>query len=439
MSDTFVAGLLRTPSGGYYTQSNMINEFTEQQQFRKGFSLPGGGGVYVSWDNNEFIWNTGEKTRIKGRKCIIATSEAEVPRYTNITGRTANIGDYLQMTGDGLNWSPGPGGGGGGGGSVNVESILANVQTFYDTPGSPYDYTAGPHLPKGWYRVEAMLHSHNGAVFGGLLNQSYLNAGNILNVMGLLFAGNGNMGFPFFCFDGLNWMGHDGQPHGADAIGRVAQISFLYNHQLDINSEPEWMNSSLMGPSSNINLMWVRYTALGLPPEESRNYTTPAPTEGPTAGPTEPPTEVTTETPTEGPTEGPTDAPTEAPTDTPTEPPVEAPAYFRITNGDEISATMEGFSGADLGINAESNMNEWGVDYGLESWASVSPKGGPLNGSGLICYLRVEQNNGGSRETTFSFWGKRSSTGEIIRFPVRIMQAESETTEVPTEAPNQIP
>lgn len=345
-------------------------------------------------------------------------------------GNRGSIGDVLTKTSRGVGWFPPASGGGG---SVNANEILEKVRTFHDKAACPYDYTAGPKLPKGWYRVEALLSSSNGTDAMGLLDSVKVLNGKIINALGLAYCGTDNGYCPYISYDGLNWLGQDGQPR-SQAMCSSIQISFLYCHEGEMYEEPGWMNSSKMAPYSDISLMQVRYTAIGLPPEESRNYTTSVPTNPPTLPPDGGET-----------TSVPSDGPTEPPTNPPTDPPMDSYYIKVIPSSSTFDEGGEKVSGSNS-ITIDSNMDEFYVEYGSyyapsgTDWARVPVTSGVIPSSHIVKLpLTVEGNDTVmQRAVTHRIFGKLSKTGQTLSAALEITQYGG-TTLVPTEAPRQSP
>jgi hypothetical protein len=137
----------------------------------------------------------------------------------------------------------------------------ASGQSCYEDNAAPHTHAARATLPSGWYGVELLLHSSNGADCNYLLNAESISASHVCNVMGMAYGGTDNSSCPYATYNGTDWLDQSGFT-ASRPMASVLRMTFLYHHT---GSSLSWPSESFRTPNGEWTTCSVRYTGIPEP------------------------------------------------------------------------------------------------------------------------------------------------------------------------------
>lgn len=141
----------------------------------------------------------------------------------------------------------------------------ASGQSYYEISTTPSQHVTRTTLPTGWYKVDLLLYSFDGANCNAVFNPSSITAEQVINVMGMAYSGTSNGSCPYITIDGLNWRTKAGESLSYTRASSL-QVSFLYHHT---GVSLTWPAESMAEDGRGWSTGSFRYTAISPP----KNFT----------------------------------------------------------------------------------------------------------------------------------------------------------------------
>lgn len=137
----------------------------------------------------------------------------------------------------------------------------ASSQTYYELSTTPAMHVTRTTLPTGWYKVELLLYSFDGANCNAVFNPDSITGGQVMNVMGMAYGGTSNGSCPYITIDGINWLNQTGESLSYTRASSL-NVSFLYHHT---GISLTWPAESLADTGRGWGTGSFRYTAISPP------------------------------------------------------------------------------------------------------------------------------------------------------------------------------
>lgn len=161
-----------------------------------------------------------------------------------------SAGQVLTKTKQGTAWADPP-----------ASLASATGQTYYDLNTTPAMHVTRTTLPVGWYKVELLLYSFDGANCNAVFNPDSITGGQVCNVMGMAYGGTSNGSCPYITIDGINWLNQTGESLSYTRASSL-NVSFLYHHT---GVSLTWPAESLADTGRGWGTGSFRYTAISPP------------------------------------------------------------------------------------------------------------------------------------------------------------------------------
>ena len=137
----------------------------------------------------------------------------------------------------------------------------ASGQSYYEISTTPSQHVTSTTLPTGWYKVDLLLYSFDGANCNAVFNPGSITAEQVINVMGMAYSGTSNGSCPYITIDGLNWRTKAGESLSYTRASSL-QVSFLYHHT---GVSLTWPAESMAEDGGGWSTGSFRYTSIAPP------------------------------------------------------------------------------------------------------------------------------------------------------------------------------